>query len=494
MKIIKNLTNYYKILFIIFTILTITGVIFINPQVGIADQGDFDRIMSISGLKLLDSDAGNPDFCRFFKYIVTDYQITGLKHLILTIFGSSLGYLIILINTICKLLGQSVFKTQYLAIAYSIIYIISFSIILKSINIKNQIKLAVLSLLILFVFFDGNYLIWFNSLYGEPMMFTTLILFIASVLNYTHYKYILKKKEKIMSKIIFILFAAFLFIGSKLQVLTSLPFIILFVSKIIWDNRRSFNKLSLSILCILLCIVIIYPLGISYHSHNLNKDTQYNSVFYGVLKDSETPEQDLIDLGLNPDMAVEAGKTAYLDEDKYVKYFPKSELTAQEFYNNIGNFKLAKFYLTHPIRLLSGMEYTATKSFYTSTALGKCYRSYSETPIVKFNRFTTWSSFRQNMLPRNLYFIISIYCILLIYSLYKYIKNKSNLEIKTKILLLWTIMLISAIQFPMPFVGNGYADTSKQLFLFNYIFDGLLLFVFSLIIFKIIDIIKFKFH
>lgn len=494
MKIRKNLINYYKILFIIFAILIIIGVLFTQPQIGIADQGDFDRIMSISGLKLLDSDANNPDFCRFLKYIVTDYQITNLKHVILTIFGSSLGYLIILINTICKLFGQSVFKTQYLAATYSIIYILSFSIILRSINIKHQIKLLILSLLTLFVFFDGNYLIWFNSLYGEPMMFISLVLFIASVLNYTYYKYILKGREKIMSKIIFILFAAFLFIGSKLQVLTSLPFIIILVGKIIWDNRRSFNKFNLGVLYILFCIVIIYPLGISYHSHNLNKDTQYNSVFYGVLKDSETPEQDLIDLGLNPDMAVEAGKTAYLDKDKYIKYFPKSELTAQEFYNNISNLKLAKFYLTHPLRLLKGMKYTASKSFYTSTVLGKCYRSYSETPVIKFNRFTIWSSFRQNMLPRNLYFIISIYCILLIYSLYKYIKNKSNLEIKTKILLLWTIMLISAVQFPMPFVGNGYADTSKQLFLFNYIFDGLLMFVFNLIIFKVIDLIKIKHH
>jgi hypothetical protein len=472
----------------------IIGVLFIKPQVGIADQGDFDRIMSISGLALSDSDANNPNFCRFFKYIVTDYQITNLKHIVLTVFGSSLGYIIILINTICKLFGQVLFKTQYLAIFYSIIYILSFSIILKSLNIKHQIKLIILALLILFVFFDGNYLIWFNSLYGEPMMFITLLLFIASVLNYTHYKYVLKGREKIMSKVVFILLAAFLFIGSKLQVLTSLPFIIFFIGKIILDNRRSFSKVSLFILSILFCIVIAYPIGISYHSHNLNKDTQYNSVFYGVLKDSETPEQDLIDLGLNPDMAVEAGKTAYLDKDKYAKYFPKSELTANEFYNNINNLKLAKFYLTHPTRLLKGMEYTASKAFYTSTVLGKCYRSYSETPITKFNRFTLWSSFRQNMIPRNLYFITSIYLIILIYSLYKYIKSKSNLEIKTKILLLWTIMLISAVQFPMPFVGNGYADTAKQLFLFNYIFDGLLVFVFSFIVFKIIDLIKCKLH
>ncbi len=492
MKTKKNLTSYYTILFFILAIGIIIGVLFVQPQVGVADQGDFNRIMSISGLSLLDSDANNPNFIRFMKYIVTDYQITSINNLTSTILGSSLGYLIILINNICKSFGQTIFKTQYLAIIYSIIYILSFSIILKSLNIKNRMKFIILEISILFFFFDGNYLIWFNSLYGEPMMFTTLVLFIASVLNYIHYKYILKKNEKIFSKIFFILFSAFLFLGSKLQVLTSLPIIILFIIKILFDNRHSLNKINLSILCIVFCFVIAYPVGISRNSDDLNVDTQYNSVFYGILKDSKTPEQDLIDLGLNPNMAVDAGKNAYLDDDKYVKYSPKSELTAKEFYHNINNLKLAKFYLFHPQRLLNGMNYTASKAFSTSTMLGKYYRNYSEEPVTDFNRFTLWSTFRQNVLPHELYFIVSVYLLLAIYSLYKYIKNKSNLEIKAKLLLLWTIMLIGAIQFPMPFVGNGEADTAKQLFLFNFIFDGLLLSVFSYIIFKIIDLFKIE--
>ena len=96
------------------------------------------------------------------------------------------------------------------------------------------------------------------------------------------------------------------------------------------------------------------------------------------------------------------------------------------------------------------------------------------------------------MLPKNLLLIISVYLIIFLFSLYKYLKNKYNFEIKTKILLLWTIMLIGAIQFPMPFVGNGQADTSKQLFLFNFIFDGLLIIIFSYILFTIADLLRDK--
>lgn len=491
MKMKKISATYYRILFTILSILITIGVLFIPPQAGIADQGDFDRVMSVSGLSLLDSDISNPDFNRFYNYIVTDYKITDVDDAFEILANSSLTYLIILINTICKLLGETIFKTQYLAIIYGIIYILAFSIILKSLNIKNNKKLIIVSLLALFIFFDGNYLIWFNSLYGEPMMISTLLLFIASVLNYIQYKYVLKKTEKIISKITFIFIAAFLFLGSKLQVSTALPFIIFLIIKIIWDNRRSLNILNIISLFTLLCIIINYPIKISLNCNNLCKDTEYNSVFYGVLNDSKTPEKDLMDLGLNLDMANEAGKHAYLDSNEYAKYIPRTELTSEEFYNKMSNSKLAKFYLTHPTRLLAGMEYTAGKAFYTSTSLGKYPQKYNQTPIKSFHRFTSWSYIRENILPKNLYFIISVYIIIILFSLYKYVKNRFNLEITNKFILLWIIMLIGAIQFPMPFVGNGKADTAKQLFLFNFIFDGLLLLIFSYILFKMIDLIKF---
>ena len=310
MKIRKSSKSYYKIWFIILAIIITIGVLFIQPQIGIADQGDFNRIMTVSGLSLLDSTTNNPNFVRFYDYIVTDYKVSPIDDVFTTIVSSSLVYLIIFITHICRAFEQTIFKTQYLAIVYSTMYILAFSIILKCLNIKDKIKFALISLLILFIFFDGNYLVWFNSLYGEPMMLVTLLLFISSIFNYINYKYVLSG-TKIMSRIVYILLTAFFFLGSKLQVLTSLPFVILLICKIIWDNKRTLNRISLISLCVLLYIVIIYPLGINMNSGSLSRDTQYNSVFYGILNGSKTPEQDLVDLGLNPDMAVEAGKHTY---------------------------------------------------------------------------------------------------------------------------------------------------------------------------------------
>lgn len=487
----NNYTKYILGVFVIVSIGLIYYILFKYPQMGVADQGDFDRVMSASGLSLLDSDKANPDFKRFYQYIVTDYKINiNVFTWIITLVGSSMGYLITFINYICKLLGQEVFKTQYLSIAYAIMYISSIAIILKNLNVKSRLKLAIMTLASIFVFMDGNYIIWFNSLYGEPMMLCTLLLFLAAFLYYINCKYVKHDEKNIASKISLVYIAAFMFLGSKMQVFTTLPFVIILLGKILWDNRKIITSKKRILLTVFLVVIIIYPVQINIVNKSISKDTQYNSVFYGVLNGSETPEQDLIDLGLNPDMASEAGKHSYLDASEYVKYVPRTEITEEEFYSKISNGKLAKFYLTHPKRLLEGMRYTAEKAFITSTSLGKGYRANSEEPITEFNRFTTWSEFRENNLPKKLWFILSVPIVIFVVSIREFIKNKDNKEIRDKIMLLWGLMLIGGIQFPMPYVGNGQADTAKQLYLFNFVFDILLIIGVLWILFKLIELIK----
>lgn len=472
----KNYRKYILISFCVFAVCIVLYVLFKYPQPGVADQGDFDRVMFVSGLQLTDQNKSDPNFKRFYDYTVTDYKIKNysISGFAITLFSTSMGYLITFIGFICKILGQNIFKTGYLAAAYAVLYIFAIAVIIKYMNLKSKAVMAVFSLLSLFVLLDGSYLLWFNSLYGEPMMSVTLLLYISSWLYYLYYKNVLKSDAKLFRRIIFIFVAAFFLIGSKMQVISALPAILAMHGWLLWENRHNISRRQLVAAGIFLCILILYPLQISKMNGPISKDTQYNSVFYGVLKDSKNPRQDLADMGLNPDMAVEAGKHAYLAEKEYVKYIPRTEITEKEFYSKMTNGKLIKFYITHPGRLIQGMEYTAGHAFYTSTSLGKYQREYSEKPVREFNRFTYWSQFRETLMPKKLIFIGGLYFVIFLISLLTYIKNKGNKEIRDKIYLLWMIMFVGLIQFPMPYMGNGQADTAKQLYLFNYVFDILL--------------------
>lgn len=451
-------------------------VLFQHPQPGLADQGDFDRIMFVSGIELTSENLNDPGFVRFLDYPVGEYRISELNplRLLAMLVGTSMAYLISLICLICKLFGQDTFKTVYLTIVYLIMYLSALYITVKYLNIKSPAKLALFMLITLLVFLDGNYLVWFNSLYGEPMMITSLALYIAAWVYYIYQRRVLKSEAGLFNKILFIFAAAFLFMGSKLQVISALPIVLLMLAGLFWENRRLLKKDEVWLFGILYLMMIIYPVGFSLANRSINQETQYNAVFYGILKDSPNPAGDLLDLELNPDLVLDAGKHAFLPREEYVKYIPHSQLTEEHFYSKMSNGKLVKFYLSHPTRFIQGMEYTAGQAFTTSTFLGKYSRQYSEEPVREFDRFTLWSFLREHPALKNLWFVLAVYSLLLIVSLYVYFKNRNLEEAKAKIKLLWGVMLIGLLQFPMPYVGNGQADTAKQLFLFNFVFDVML--------------------
>lgn len=464
-------------------------MLFIPPQPGVADQGDFQRVMDATGLHDIDYSQQDSDI-RFFDFVKSEYLMSPVDPL--RFFGviptTSLLYPVSLSKGICKAIGLELFHTGILTGLYSILYVAALFLCLKLSGIKRIPTLLFFCFFSLAVLMDGNYLIWFNSLYGEPMMIIGLNLFIAAVLFISQ-----KSTETGFNEFLLIIVAAFLFLGSKAQCITALPFISVLALRIIPAQSTFHKKIRQRItVFISLALLLYYSGGIYLHnSTSCGIDTKYNSVFYGILKNSEDPREDLALLGLSEDLAVEAGKHAYLPQNEYVKYIPWSEITHSEFYLKINNIKLVGYYLHKPLRLLQGMEYTASQSFFTGTFLGKYEKKDVEQSSYLFNRFTLWSDYGRTMLPKKLWFIVLFFLAFIIVSLMEYRKNRDNRKSRIQIELLWVILAISTFQFPLPYIGNGEADTAKQLFLFNYTFDILLIvactWIFNKVFFNHID-------
>ena len=434
-----RLSHYLPVIAGVLAVLIIALVLYQPPQPGVADQGDFDRVMNVSGLELKAEQIDDPGFERFMHYPVFEYQISDSSRLSLfrRLSATSIAYVITLINTVCRLLGQDTFKTLYLATVYAVLYIYAFWLIFASLNLRDRLKLGMFILISCFVFLDGNYLVWFNSLYGEPMMITALALYSAAWVKYLYHRQVTKSRHKVFSSIVLIFAAAFLFLGSKLQVISALPVILVMIIHLWRENRGLLKPHQMWIMGVLSFIIIIYPLSYAYANKSISEYTRYNALFYGILKDSPNPAQDLLDLGLNPDLAVDAGKHAFLPEEEYAKYVPLSETTRKEFYSKISNFDLVWFYITHPQRFISGMEYTARHAFTTSTTLGKYQKKDLEQPVSEFERFTYWSSLREQYMPRNLEFLVLAYSAVLGLSLLAYKKWRQSKEIVSLLKLFW---------------------------------------------------------
>jgi len=464
-------TKFSFLIFLICSVFITAYVLFIPPRPGVADQGDFQRVMIVTGLvekKMPD----NESELLYFKYVKPEYIMTPVNPL--RFFGiiptTSMIYPVTAARFLCRMAGFGVFSTEVLAIVYAIMYITALTLCIKwhgSVSIPIIFPLTILSL---FILLDGNYLVWFNSLYGEPMMITGLVLFLASILNISRKIQSLKSKD-----LLFAVISAFLFLGSKIQCITALPFVVIIIARVFALKYGTGKAIYPKKALIPIVLLVFYTLGFfNQVNSTCGIDTRYNSVFYGILNDSDDPERDLRMLGLKTDMAVEAGKHAYLPENQYEKYAPRSPVTMEEFNQKISNFKIIWFYLQNPERLVKGMEYTASQSFQTSSSLGKYKKTDIEEYTYLFERFTCWSDFRSRYLPKKLWFIVSFYVIVLAITICKYFEAK-EISRRLRIELVLFIAAIGIFQFPMPYLGNGKADTAKQLFLFNFTFDILVI-------------------
>lgn len=484
----SNFQKKFNLIVLLSALSIIFFVIFSPPMPGVADQGDFGRVINVTGLGDAVIDQSNSE-ARWFKYVITEYRITPLnfRRLIGILPTTSMIYPIYIARVISKLCGSSFFNTKILAAVYSCFYLVGIYLCLKHMKFKQKSTYIFFTLASLVILLDGGYLIWFNSLYGEPMMFTGLLFFVGTTL------YVIESAEQInLKKLMLIFLSSLLFLVAKFQCFSALPIIILMIVRIVYvmHTKKKKAKLLLSLVVFIL-FTAYYVRGVYIDiNRTCGIDTQYNSVFYGILKNTKDPHGDLKKLGLPQDMVLEAGKHAYLPQDQYVKYAPGSQLTLKEFNSNISNFKLLKFYLYNPKRLIEGMEYTATKSFDTMGTLGKYEKSEVPEYTYEFNRFTLWSDFRSTLLPRNLIFILIFYFAVISTSIYEYMKNKRAKLFKLKIELFWSVIAIGLLQFPMPYIGNGTADTSKQLFLFNYTFDIVFLIACTWVLDKVSILIK----
>ena len=104
--------------------------------------------------------------------------------------------------------------------------------------------------------------------------------------------------------------------------------------------------------------------GIRIYQDNGNiseRQTVWQSVFYGSLMVSDDPAGDMEELGIDPRMAADIGKDAYQPDADYV-ISPNSPEADEAFYDHVNTFTMVKYYLKRPLQLLKMLDYSAAES------------------------------------------------------------------------------------------------------------------------------------
>jgi len=212
---------------------------------------------------------------------------------------------------------------------------------------NNKVINGLLVALVIIVFVDVGYIVYFNSMYGEAVAYIFLFLTMAFGIQLVRQKY-----SSVWLVILFYVWALLL-ARSKTQY-TPAGFIVALLAIRLWFMRKGAVCRSLIVSGTALLLTLSF---ICYKSSPawIDKINIYQTIFYGILKDSPHPEWDLRDLDVDPTLAVNAGTHFWSDA-----VIPQEDSRLyKELYGKIKFPDIAKYYLIHPERLWSKLEATA---------------------------------------------------------------------------------------------------------------------------------------
>jgi len=426
----------------------------IKPVISVADNGDFDRLMFSVGLGKFDD--------SFYSYAQIKYKIAhiidfGVNGYITT--HAICAYIAKILNILFYSMG--IFDVRFLSLIYTFAVVSGVYMLVCALKTERWYIDYPMVLLFWFMLCDAGYIPYMNSLYGEGSSYSFLILLLGISAK------VIKENPK-KRNIVLLFIAYIMFLGSKLQYSLLFPLTMLFfipLGKFNKINKKQFLWGFIILFVMNVAIYLAAPRGLA-------EDTIYNSIFYGILKNSDDIHKDSQILNVDEEYEYLAGTNAYTEGTPRMNEDPEFH---KNFYSKVSRTRVLKYYMTHIPKFIKMMELSSDASFDNIRGMFGNYtieegRSPNETNKV----FTFYNTIKQKYFPKSfilLFIYFTLYFSLIIYTL---IRNKEKQRLDMWFMLM--LIMIGVAQFPLPVLGNGEADIAKQLYIFNMIFDISLIF------------------
>ncbi|MBB6638258.1 hypothetical protein [Cohnella thailandensis] len=443
--------------------LLIVSLIMTSPIVGVADNGDFARVMGASGIAPLDPSESYGE--RYFRHAHSHYA-----------YGTFLsgGYvsthvlLVALSGLLSRLLLEPVYDIRCLGLLYTIAILFAILLLVRHMPELKTRKGTVLlssafSIALALVFLDIGYLAYFQSFFGEPYAMVAMLLMTAAALALTSSQ---APSGKLLA----------LFVCSALAVATAkiqyapLGFVFAMLAWRLRDLQTSVRwRRQVRVGA---CLIAAGSIAMMIAAPNRLVHTNlYQSIFYGVLKDTPSIEADLKELGIPPKYAVLAG-TNYFQKDTAIPQ--RDAALKREVLDRLSHRTIAMFYLKHPGRLLEKMKKaalagTSIRPYY----LGNYDKTDGKPKGALSYRFSAWSEFKHQRMPKSLGWFAIVYSGYMLVIGAGWLRSRSR-SAKFAFETLAVVAACGIFAFVIPLIGDGEADLGKHLFLFNVCFDMML--------------------
>ncbi|MBH5317531.1 hypothetical protein I6N90_06835 [Paenibacillus sp. GSMTC-2017] len=435
--------------------------LFTKPYIGMADNGDYFRIIYGNGLYFNDPDYYN----QYFGYFVKQYGLFQYFNENAAPLASSQSLFIKLAIAINKLVyDHGIFDIRIQGVIYTVLLIGAVFLLVEGVTWKVSRKRGYLiAILAVFMFGDTGYTAYFNSFYGESVVYIMAILLAASgVLLYR------KRYNDYVMLFLFTL-SAVLLTTSKQQNVTVGIIVGLIGGILIYLHKNKTYRFVAA-----MSMIILFMSGIATYAlipKEFVEINQYHAMTRGPLLHTDNPEETLNRFGINEQYSI-LSKSIYYE--LYTTIDVESPMLRDDFYSRYGFGSILGYYISNPGKTIEMLDLAAQHAFtIRPTAMGNYEKSEARPFGEKASFFSTYSTFKKQLSPKTFGFIllwVVIVCGLYLASFIGALKRK-NIRDAIKLPLMVMMILVGLSGIAVSIIGAGDADLAKHLFLFTVMFD-----------------------
>jgi len=354
--------------------------LFVPPIVGLADNGDFDRVMRAVGLDYVGTtraeNYGNWALARFRRvppapsnaYVTSEVPLAAAAVALSNLFGSA---------------GS--FDVRWLGALHAALLVAALGLLAESARDLAPGLQWLAAAILVFFFTDVGYAAPLNSLYAQVAAFLFFMLTAAAAGVGVR-----RGRERGLGLAAYFAAAA-LFVTAKPQQAIHGPLLAALGLALAGVTVRRLLAQPAVWLAAGLCALSLWCyLGTPTWLREL---ALYDTLFREILPHSPDPARDLVDLGLNPDLARHAGRSPYPPDSP----FHDTAFRAAVF-PAYGYGAMLRFYVRHPRRLASLLRRASASAFHLrAVGLGNFPQDSGRPARSQSDRFSAWSTARERL-------------------------------------------------------------------------------------------------
>jgi hypothetical protein len=422
--------------------------LFIPPVIGVADNGDYHRVMGPMGLEPTVTEWAD---C-YFDHVNLQYREGPARAATFPTSQLLMGKAALAVDK--WVVRGDTFSLTTLGGVNTAVYLIGLALILLHLRRLTPAARIVGGVFLFLMSTDVSNVSFFNSFYSESASLIFLVLLIGWFVAVNR-----AERIRVWHFLGYFLIAA-AFVAAKPQNHPLAVPVVLIAGVWLWRAQHIAGRLVFAGGSILLLVFTanLY-LAVPQHIKGFNC---WNVLFYSILVDSPDPRADLTEFGLDPELAAFAGQGAFAEGVPLVEVAGK-----------IHHSDLAAFFLRHPGRLL-GLASACSKQIYVKLdpLNGHFEKSSGFAAREQSRSFSVWQQFQASALPRSIGWLVFLSALLIAgvgTVLFKHGIASSEGAVAW---LAGGLGLMAAMEFGICVLGDGTYDIVKHLFLFQVLLDA----------------------